>query len=318
MTKRRGNGQTTDMRPWSRDVLFAATLAVTGCGGQKVDLGGTDGGSGASGSDAAAVPVDAMSTSEAQTFPEGPPYEYVDAGFSPNGGEDATVPVPEGGTSLGRFVGYFENYTLPSGSDAVFVNLAEGADGKTVVGVAVLGSGTPPPPPTQPDVGYPPGFSPQTGSGIIEGYAYTVLQGQLAGSRLTFGVDEEEPWGEWCEIQTSFPQTGGADTYACIPGGWCQEVAGGPPNGSYGTCGIRFCLDGGPPGPVQPIDCGQAALCGVNTTGIGVCTCTASGCSHPLVANNHFDLQVTSMHLDGSVSGLPHITGNVNVHLTQQ
>ena len=247
------------------------------------------------------------------TYPDGPPYEYVDGGFTRNPGQDASVVVPEGGSPLAVFTGYFENYMFPSGSDALYMDLALGADGMTVTGVAVLGTGTPPPPPTQPNVGYPPGWmgSPT----VVEGYAYTALSGTLASQRLRFGIDFAEPWAEWCQIQTVYPIGNGMPGYACCPGTECGFQMG--PGTGFGACQVPLCDGGAGPFPNVPIDCEQGSLCGAFNGG-NVCTCAANGCTHPLIAAIQFDMQLTPMHLDGSAADLPNIQGNVNVHLVQQ
>jgi hypothetical protein len=245
-------------------------------------------------------------------YPDAPPFEIVDAGFERNGGEDAAVLIPDGGMSLGTYDGYFENYQFRSGSDAVLMKLAVASDGTTVSGVVVLGDGTPPPPPDQPNVGYPPGYT--SPPGVLEGYAYTALIGTLASDRLTLSIDPNEPWNEWCQIQTSYPDPGGFPPYNCIPP-WCSESMGA--GSGYGSCTLQLCADGGGNGKTIPIDCEQGTLCGLPANQ-GVCTCTKSGCSHPLSPVINFDMQVSPMHLDGSTANLPMASGNVNVHLTEQ
>jgi hypothetical protein len=252
--------------------------------------------------DSSPMMEDATSIDTGQLW-DGPPYEYVDAGFTQNLGQDASVTLPDGGSTLGTYLGYFENYMFPSGSDAVLMKLALGSDGITVTGIVVLGSGTPPPPPTQPDVGYP---TPTTGgTSLIEGYAHTVLSGNLMAGRLRLGIDTDEPWAEWCQIQTSYPQVVPSGGYSCIPAA-CGTVSGS-------TCSYNACLANGMPGPLVPIDCAQESLCG-----FGLCTCTASGCSLPLQEEISFDMQLTAGELTGSARPLPMVQGDIDVVLMKQ
>ena len=165
--------------------------------------------------------------------------------------------------------------------------------------------------PTNPAVGYPPGFD-DNGSPLpaeptlVEGYGYHFIAGSLTGTRLVFQLDLLEAWVPWCALQTSYPQTNG--TYGCIP------QACGVQMGM--TCAIGLCGDASAEN--LTIDCGKLVLCGQGGMGPSVCACTASVCVHPLSPTISFDLMLSPGHLDGSTSGLPNTTGNVNVHLVEQ
>ncbi len=285
-----------------RFIWLPVAFVCLACDGRVLNVGGDGGGVG---------PADASSDGVAQADATLPDDATVLA--------DGAVVVPPGGMRLGDFTGYFEDYMFPSGSDAVTMNLVVAADGATVTGVVVFGMGSPPAPPTDPSVGYPPGYqesSSSSGSGtgpqsVFEGYVYTGLGGTLGAGRLKLGVDNAEPYGAWCALEKSYPQ--GDGTYKCVPGGACGTQSGAGP---LGTCGIKPCLDGGGEGPLEAIDCGRANLCGL--MGLGQCACTATGCARPTVATINFDMQLTPMHLDGSTAGLPTVPGNINVHLTEQ
>lgn len=87
------------------------------------------------------------------------------------------------------------------------MTLAFAADG-TVTGTVFFGNGPPLAPPTDPNVGYPPGYVgniavvPTTVS-PLEDFAFTVLGGTYTPPRLTLGIDTAELWKKWCELQTT-------------------------------------------------------------------------------------------------------------------
>jgi hypothetical protein len=217
------------------------------------------------------------------------------------GGGDLDVSVPPGGSLLGSFSGYFENFRFPSGSDNVAMTLALGADGMTVTGGVLFGQGPPPAPPTNPNVGWPPPNGLNASSIVIEGYDYLVIQGLLQGTRLTLQVLSDQPFGAWCQLQTmTYPWGGGS--YRCVPN-WGSSMGS--------ECELTP-PDGGAP---LPIDCQKMAICQNS-----ICACTATGCTlaAPLTSGDvHFDMQLTTGHLDGSTAGLVD-TGNLLVHLMMQ
>jgi len=256
--------------------------------------------------DSGALEVGSMPGTDA-TVPPGDSGNAQDAAFEP--GVDATVSVPDGGMLLGTFAGYVQGYTFPSGSNAVLMRLALGPDGKTVSGIVVLGNANALPAPTDPNVGYPPGYEglPAFFDLIVEGFAFTVLPGgTLEGALLQVEVNAFEPWGPWCELQAPYNTMG---TFGCAPPGACSSM---PPS----NCTVTP-LDGG---ARAPVDCGRQSLCG-GCPGQSVCVCTAAGCSVPIQGSGQiidFQLSLASTALTGSANGLPMAQGSIVVQLAKQ
>lgn len=207
----------------------------------------------------------------------------------------------------GTYTGYIESYQFPDGSDVVTMNLVFATDG-TITGTVYFGSGPPLPQATNPDVGYPPGY---TGGQVLEGFDFTVLGGTYAAPpRVQLSVSQAEVWKHWCEIQTTiYPRyngqsdggCGGFLDYGCLP-----NVAGGGTGGADGGCEWTSCE--------QPsamlIDCGKFYLCSMGMA----CQCTATACTVPIGSQGGvaFDMQLANGAMDGSVT----IGGQVyNVHL---
>lgn len=200
---------------------------------------------------------------------------------------------------VGAWEGYVENYMFPSGSDAVHLTITA-ANGAHVCGKVSFGTGTPPAPATDPNVGYPPSIEESAarsaGAGgsanfdaASEAYPLTILNGQATSTRVQFQVDTKELWKGWCELQTPYLQSG-AD-YGCIPAsGWAS--AGG--NGCF--------LNNG-----APLDCAKAQLCSS-----AICTCTARGCTVSPQGDVSFDLHVQSAN---EFSGSATLSGLHNVYL---
>jgi hypothetical protein len=274
--------------PWSLGLV----LTVAACGGQKVDLGGGDGGSGQG-------------------------AEGGEAGGSSSGSSSGGSSSGGASPPSGTYKGYIESFKFPDGSDTVEMTLAFATDG-TVTGSIFFGDGPPLAPPTDPDVGYPPGYggqgTPSALDDVLEGFTFTALAGMYASPRLTVGLDPAELWKQWCALQTVIyrqyngQSEGGAACgplmgYGCLPNVGTQ-------GGSAG-CAWTSCDDPGP----TPIDCGKLALC---QFGMSPCACTPTACSVPApkAPGITFDMQLSAGALDGSETGI----GNsvLNVHLTKQ
>jgi hypothetical protein len=165
--------------------------------------------------------------------------------------------------------GYGEAFQFDSGSDSIRIVLDENGEGTLNVGDAPAL-----PPPTDPDVGYPPGGvgAPEIGypappGGLFSGFSYTVRGAVVEDRRIRLGVNPQETFKEWCEMQTpildDYNSTPEEQIYACVPN-W------GFSSGSEG------CSQPNPDtGEDVPVDCGKLALCDL----AGVCYCTAEGCS---------------------------------------
>jgi len=160
------------------------------------------------------------------------------------------------------WTGWIENFTFKSGSDAITFSLAFDPNGR-IAGQVVFGNGTPPPPATDPNAGYPddkamgPVFP-------IEGFAYTMVDGSITSNRIRFTVREHEPWTGWCALQTPPSDVSSGNT-------GCVLAGNGGADPANDLClvwpaGQKF------DAPVK-VDCGKFFLC---TS--GVCFCSPTGC----------------------------------------
>ena len=152
---------------------FLAVLLAGGCDTTHF----RDGNTGAAGADGGGEPVNLQ----------------LDAGYP---GDVSSLGAREAWT------GYLENYQFASGSDAIALSFATDPTG-IVLGTVTLGAGSPPPPATDPEAVYPPGYT--RFSGITEGFPFTMAQGTLIGSRLRFTIWVTEVWSGWCALQTPIP-----------------------------------------------------------------------------------------------------------------
>jgi len=121
------------------------------------------------------------------------------------GGGGAGTSAGMSGAS-GSWTGYVEQYSFRSGSTTLNLTFSTNAQG-VAVGTILFGQGVPPPPATDPTVGYPPDFLAQATADrtladspwfyIAEGYAYTFDGGMLEGQRLQFTVNLSQLWSDW-------------------------------------------------------------------------------------------------------------------------
>ena len=208
------------------------------------------------------------------------------------------------GTSVQSWTGYIENYMFPSGSDAIKFAFSTDAAG-TVTGTVTLGMGTPPPPATDPNVGYPTGlaiYDPLdfSRSYWAEGYAYPMRSGgTLQSGRMRFSIGNRELWRGWCALQQPV-----ANSSTCLPN-W-----GSSADAQHSSCAL---LDPTTMAYV-PVDCGKLALCGFDA----VCSCDTTTCS---VAEDGdsvlmFDINIDGARAAGSAAGGP-LVGNNNVDFTR-
>ncbi len=276
-------------RRWVLVGCFACVAAA--CGGHTVDLGSSGDG--------------------------GPSSGDGSSGGGSSGGSSGSSSGSTGSNPLsGTYKGYLESFMFPDGSDTVVMTLTFAAD-STVMGTIFFGDGPLLAPPTDPSVGYPPGFRDQgstvPASALLEGFDFTILAGTYTAPRLQLGFDPVQLWTTWCELQTAYPfcncpngSDGGCPSgspYACLPNSATGQ--------SGLTCNYTPCGDSTP----MPIDCGRLALCGGQ---VMACTCTATGCAvaTPPQAGITFDMQLNAGALDGSETGIS--SSVLNVHLTKQ
>jgi hypothetical protein len=195
----------------------------------------------------------------------------VDAGFPGN-------VVPLG--AIQSWTGSLESYQFASGSNAVTVSFATDPSG-VVVGTVTLGSGSPPPPATDPNATYPPGASQVLPNTVVEGFPYTIARGTLAGSRLGFTIWETEVWSGWCALQTPNPYNP-----SCLPYGTsCESDAG---------CSYPDPLTG------DPVSIGSAKVTLCNRD---VCVCTSGVCGSSFwYGAIEFDVALSGTAGSGSAS----------------
>jgi hypothetical protein len=261
---------------WS---LLSCVL-VAGCGGHSLDIGSNDGGVVA---DVAPLPM----------LPLGP--------------------APDAGDTRQVWIGHLDKDQFPDGSNTLTMRI-DFAPGGNVTGSIVLGDGPLLAPPTDPNVGYPPG---NTGVvTLVEGFPYTIQYGILTASHVALLFLEYEVWTQWCALQTSYsiptctgnaidcPDAGPSGYYDCVPHDG-SEFGFGPTG-----CGLWD-----PDAGVElTIDCGKYILCGGN--GVTVCQCSATACSmwsstSPIAS---LDLVLAGTKATGTLSGL---AGNEAVEFTR-
>lgn len=207
-------------------------------------------------------------------------------------------------------------YRFPSGSSQFVLDIGSGTDeygNPTLVGHITFGDGPPLAPATDPDVGYPVGFSyvdalsyapgellgnPDYDLPPFEGFDYTfVIAHSASGSEgvqlpdglleLTYGTNE--PLGSWCALQTPIPSENNPNFYSCqdfTNGGGGYELN---PDGTGASCALSPEPDasGCPENPtidelvecvdfgpsVVSVNCDKVFLCGG-----GFCECDSVAC----------------------------------------
>ncbi len=191
------------------------------------------------------------------------------------------------------WTGYLENYPLAIGSDQIRFSFAYDDSGQ-VAGTVIFGEGTPPPPATDPNVGYPPGFSRddfgQVLSAPLVGFPYSIREGSYTSGRLRFVMDMVDLWADWCALQPA--PTDGSPT--CGPNGFTD--------GSRvdGTAEGRPCVQTVTTfdGKKLQFECGKFDLC-LNPM---ICVCSPAGCTASSGSGGvSFDMFVVDNTASGSV-----------------
>jgi hypothetical protein len=213
-------------------------------------------------------------------------------------GADAAVDTLGALGPVQSWTGWVENYQFPSGSDALKLSFAVDESGN-LVGHITMGSGSPPPPATDPNVGYPPGYAPMSMPLGWEGFPFSMLNGKSTTNRLRFTMNGLEPWAGWCALQTPVDDSG-----FCLPN-W----------GSFMNSTSNYCemySSDSPPKTIT-VDCGKLELC----NHLMVCVCSATSCTlnaNGVGSGTTFDLAVAGDIASGS--GM--VGGDTrNVHFTK-
>ena len=240
-------------------------------------------GTGGAGSGGASSPEDAGMIELDATGME-PPVVYDTAIYRPEVG-------PLGPSQ--SWTGYVENFKFPSGSSAIHFTIATDASGN-VAGQIVFGQGPPPPPATDPNIGYPPALEASYSGGLLiitsyiaEGYVYQIDRGTLVSDRLRFGIANEQLWAGWCALQTT-----PAGSTSCVPRAAYLGYVPTPD----GTCSYVDTTTS----TSTPIDCVKANLC---LSLDSPCDCSAGGpckLKTDLYDQPSFDVFVTGNTASGS------------------
>jgi hypothetical protein len=264
------------------------TILVCGCGAQTLDAG---------------------SNTDAGAFVQPPGVRWAQA---PTNDLDETC-LPGGPTSVvGSWLGHFDNYVFPSGSNEIRIDLidADPADQPNApCGKIVFGGGDPPPLPTDPTAFYPPGYAPTTidlgddaGSvlsynpqrTLYEGFRYDFagyeLDSSVDGGHVQLGIMTLQIYKAWCEMQLSYyqsPTTLAPNAYDCVPSH--SGSIGGPTEGCKLVSGPSLA-------DATPVSCAQIDLC-------TACSCQPNGCTLASVtADVHLDIQFQGDAGSGSAS----------------
>lgn len=296
-------------------LLNASLVATAACGETRLNVGSKDGG-----------------PAEVGELYEGTPSNSF--------GFDCSMPAPD--FVAGTWIGQFDTLRLPSGSNALRIDVkGYSAQFDGVCGTVVFGEGEPLPATTDASK-YPPGISGNPARDasmtVREGFPYEIAGGGsirvdagadnipsfsgLRGNHLEFPIFARQIFNAWCEMQRSYAETvrttfgsGGGTvgtSYSCFP-----VSALVPP-----TAGEAACDAGAVEGiTVRGISCEQAQVCAS-----GYCTCggaghggifadpDAKGCSMSPSPSVSFDF-----HVDGeTMSGAVAISGLQLAHLTRQ
>lgn len=297
------------MKTWIRrqgrngPALGVAAALLYGCGAHRALVPGDGGAIGVGGSSAGSSGVGGSS---------GVAGAVVVAGVD-SGAPDRSTAVPSLDASLEpeagppgpseSWTGSVEDYAFPSGSNALKLTFATDDDGH-VVGTLVFGQGTPPPPATDPNVGYPPGLPPANASRlntayawVSEGFAYAFDGGTFAAPVLRFDVDLAQLWTGWCALETSPDGSG-----LCLPD-WDGRY-------SDNDCALLNPTTQ----KYESVDCGKVALCQprspCNCVGTGPCT-VSTNWDHVAV-----DLIINGNTANGMLNGGGPLGGR-NVFLTK-
>jgi len=205
----------------------------------------------------------------------------TDSGWTPPPGDMA----PAGDRAGNTWDGYVESYSFPSGSDRVRIIFDSATGDGPRTGVVIFGEGSPPPPATDPTIGYPAGAGEGYRQEIWEGYEYPIVEGSVSGARVQVAVDLGHLYEDWCRLQMPIPQDDSGMWWGCLP----NTGGGSGPSGCFYN----------DPDTDEPIgvDCGKFELC----FGARVCECDATRCEASTGQRIEFDFRVDGDDAAGSV-----------------
>ena len=228
-----------------------------------------------------------------------------DAGVALSGQDaDASLLANDAGAGVGlqgltTWTGYIDGYQFPSGSNAIRLALSVDANGR-VTGMVVFGDGPPPPPVSDPNVGYPPDYLswPSIDQYYAEGFAYS-FSAISSPWVLHFAIDKNQLWSDWCARQTPVDASG-----TCLPNWQGAHDIG--TNGAPDRCYQRNPATG----KDVIIDCGRYDLCLAP-----VCTCSTTTCVYVDYGGSLFYLAIPGDTAYGNVYQL--FQDSANVYFTR-
>jgi hypothetical protein len=237
--------------------LFVAALAIVGGCDHRFGIGALapDAGVAISGQEAGVSAID----------------KSTDAQTPSVGGTDARNLFPGepwvGFLGPTTWTGHVEGYQFPSGSNTIRLALTADSLGR-VAGMVLLGDGPPPPLFVDPSLPYPPDYlalAKQALNGIYwaEGFVYSMVSGVSEFSGLSFNIQSNELWSEWCARQTPVDASD-----ACLPNWPGEHIVGA--DGATDRCYQRNPADR----QEAVVDCGDYDLCITNH----VCMCSTASC----------------------------------------
>ena len=266
---------------------MAALLILGGCNADH-SIGQIDQDAGPHSANLDAFTASVDSVANPQVYPDALGASAVEAGgivqTPPTGGVDAGS-IGTAGASQ-SWTGYIENSQFPSGSDAVRFTFSVDSSGQ-VTGKVIFGNGTPPPPVTDPNVGYPSNFQDLQPSLLLEGFPYSMTTGSYSPDRIRFTIQINELWREWCALQIPIDDSG-----MCLPA-WDGTVLATP---GWGQCSQSNPTTG----ETVIIDCERFHLCQGP-----FCTCSSTACRVNESDSDamSFDLAISGATASGSSSG---------------
>jgi hypothetical protein len=200
----------------------------------------------------------------------------------------------------------------PDGSDRVRLTIDGSGQGTLEIGNSALLA-----PPTDPNVGYPAniysgtvGNTSGTGTQIIlaEGFLYPIHAATVATNRIQLGVDPNELFAPWCQLQTSYDWTSQTGGYTCVP----------LPKTENHDPATGLCTENLADGTTVTVDCGKWDECFMSA----VCACTSTGCTGNMVpagssVSQYFELD-GALDSTGTTLTATLGTGGPTVVLTKQ
>jgi hypothetical protein len=140
----------------------------------------------------------------------------------------------------------------------------------------------PPPPVTDPDIGYPPELNATEQDmlrvNILPRFDYRIFDGKVGGQRFSFWITNNDLWRDWCALQTPYPvENDGRLEYYCLP-----DPKPIDPNYYYDPADVN----------------GKELLCALDNS---VCACDAEVCGIDFRGSVHsFDLVVNGDVMQGT------------------